>query len=158
MDDTGNLLLRSLPANEFALLAPHMERIAFSVDDGLARAGDPITSIYFPEAAIAAVLAPAQEGPRQLAVGLVGREGYIGWPLLLGDDRWPYEVIMRADRGTALRIDADAFLRIVDGHPDLRARLLRFANVFMMQMARTIVSSLVHPVERRMARAKSRLS
>lgn len=152
MDDTGNLLLRSLPADEFAALAPHLERISFAVDDQIAEFGDPIGSIYFPEAAIAAILARAEEGPRQLAVGLVGREGFIGWPLLLGDDRWPHDVVMRADRGTALRIGADTFLRITAEQPELHARMLRFANVFMMQMSRTIVSSLVHPVERRMAR------
>jgi CRP-like cAMP-binding protein len=151
-DDIGNLLLRSLPDEDRNLLIPHLERVPFQVDDVIAQAGEPITSICFPEAAIAAVLDAVEEGPRRLAVGLVGREGFLGWPLLMGDDRWPHDVVMRADSGTALRIDAGHFLEILAQSDTLRVRMLRFANVFMTQMARTIVSSLVHPVERRMAR------
>ncbi len=152
MDETGNLLLRSLPKDQLELLAPHLERVTFSVDDVMAEAGQPIRFIAFPEAGIAAILSPTDEGPRKLAVGLVGREGYFGWPLLMGDDRWPHDVVMRAEGGTMLRIDADVFRGILAEHGDLGLRMLRFANVLMIQMGRTIVSSLVHPVERRMAR------
>jgi CRP-like cAMP-binding protein len=89
---------------------------------------------------------------RRYAVGLIGAEGFIGWPLLLGDDRSPYDVTMRAERGQALRISAAALILAVDASPTLRLALLRFVHVFTLQMGRTIVSSLAHPIERRMAR------
>ncbi len=79
------------------------------------------------------------------------RSGTIG-STLLGDDRWPHDVVMRAERGEALRMPADALLDAVEESGSLRRTLLRFANVFMIQMGRTIVSSLAHPIERRMAR------
>ena len=40
----------------------------------------------------------------------------------------------------------------VEASATLRSALLRFVHVFMLQMGRTIVSSLAHPIERRMAR------
>ncbi|MCE3519442.1 helix-turn-helix domain-containing protein, partial [Escherichia coli] len=46
----------------------------------------------------------------------------------------------------------DAFLACIAASDSLRDAALRFVGVFNIQMASTIVSSLVHPVERRMAR------
>jgi len=149
--DTKNLLLRSLSTHDFALLAPHLTRVPFSIGDTLSHAGDVIDSLCFPEEGIAGVL-DALEGEHRYAVGLIGAEGCIGWPLLLGTTRSPYDVVMRAERGEALRISAESFVTLAEQSTTLRLSLLRFVNVFMIQMGRTIVSSLAHSIERRMAR------
>ena len=147
----GNRLLASLSPEDFGLLAPHLEPVSFAVGDFITRAGDPIDSVCFLEQGIAGVL-DSLDDDRRYAVGLVGAEGFIGWPLVMGDDRSPYDVTMRAERGQALRMPAKALLAAVDQSPPLRMTLLRFAHVFMLQMGRTVVSSLAHSIERRMAR------
>ncbi len=147
----GNRLLASLSPEDFGLLAPHLEPVSFAVGDFITRAGDSIDSVCFLEQGIAGVL-DALDDDRRYAVGLVGAEGFIGWPLVMGDDRSPYDVTMRAERGEALRIPAKALMAAVDQSPTLRMTLLRFAHVFMLQMGRTVVSSLAHSIERRMAR------
>ena len=147
----GNLLLASLSAEDLALLMPHLTPVSFAVGDFITRAGDPIDSLCFFEQGIAGIL-DSLEDDRRYAVGLVGAEGFIGWPLLLGDGRSPYDVTMRAEHGRALRIPADAVLSAIAASPTLHRTLLRFVHVFMLQMSRTIVSSLAHPIERRMAR------
>ncbi|MGI4876425.1 MAG: Crp/Fnr family transcriptional regulator [Janthinobacterium lividum] len=146
-----NRLLASLSVSDFALLEPHLEPVFFAVGDFITRAGDPIDSFCFLEQGIAGVL-DSLDDDRRYAVGLVGAEGFIGWPLLMGDDRSPYDVTMRAERGGALRINAVKLIAAADVSPTLRQALLRFVHVFMLQMGRTIVSSLAHPIERRMAR------
>lgn len=148
---SGNQLLARLSAEDFALLAPHLKRVSFAVGEYISRAGDPIDSICFLEQGIAGVL-DSLDDDRRYAVGLVGAEGFIGWPLLMGDDRSPYDVTMRAEHGHALRISAAVLIAAVDASATLRKALLRFVQVFMLQMGRTIVSSLAHPIERRMAR------
>ncbi|MEH3100979.1 Crp/Fnr family transcriptional regulator [Sphingomonas adhaesiva] len=148
---TDNFLLQNLSAADFALIAPHLERVPFEVGDALARAGTPIEAVWFPEGAIAGVL-DALEGDHRLAIGLVGQEGFLGWPLLLGDDTWPHDGVMRAEQGHAMRLPAAVLVEATTRSDTLRQTLLRFVNVFMLQMGRTIVSSLAHPVERRMAR------
>ncbi len=147
----GNRLLASLSPEDFGLLAPHLESASFAVGDFITRAGDPIESVCFLEQGIAGVL-DSLDDDRRYAVGLVGAEGFIGWPLVMGDDRSPYDVTMRAERGLALRIPAKALLAAIDKSPALHLALLRFAHVFMLQMGRTVVSSLAHSIERRMAR------
>ena len=148
---TGNAILERLSVRDRALLEPHLERTTFAVGDAIVRAGEAIETVCFFEEGIAGVL-DALEGDRRYAVGLVGSEGFVGWPLLLGDDRSPWDVVMRAEHGRALRIPASAFLSAVDASPSLRMACLRFVQTVTVQMGRSIVSALAHPVERRMAR------
>ena len=147
----GNALLCVLSEADRAALVPHLEMVPFRNGDMIARAGDPADSICFPLTGIAAVL-DSLEGDRRYAVALVGNEGFIGWPLLLGDGRWPHDVVMRAEHGLALRLSAEALQGTLAEHPEIRTVLLRFVGVLMTQMSRTIVSSLAHSIERRMAR------
>jgi CRP-like cAMP-binding protein len=154
-DRTGGLmdnrLLASLSSQDLALLRPHLQPVTFAVGDFIARAGAQIDSICFLEQGIAGVL-DSLDDDRRYAVALVGAEGFIGWPLLMGSDRSPYDVTMRAERGRALRVPAEALLAAADQSATLRLALLRFVHVLMLQMGRTIVSSLAHAVDRRMAR------
>jgi CRP-like cAMP-binding protein len=59
---------------------------------------------------------------------------------------------MRAEDGVAMRLRTDHLLTAIEAHPSIRTVLLRFTGVLMNQMTRTIVSSLAHSIERRMAR------
>jgi CRP-like cAMP-binding protein len=146
-----NALLRILSEADRAALVPHLEMVPFRNGDMIARAGDPADNICFPLSGIAAVL-DSLEGNRRYAVALVGNEGFIGWPLLLGDGRWPHDVVMRAEHGVALKLSAEALQGTSAEHPEIPTVLLRFVGVLMTQMSRTIVSSLAHSIERRMAR------
>ncbi len=146
-----NGLLRRLPARDLALLTPHLTPAPFANGDVIARSGEPIETVCFLLEGIAGVL-DALEADRRYAVGLVGSEGFLGWPTLLGDDRRPHDLVMRAEHGEALRMPTGALLAAVDASPTLRRVLLGFANIFMIQMSRTILSSLAHTIDRRMAR------
>ncbi|MET0373439.1 MAG: Crp/Fnr family transcriptional regulator [Rhizorhabdus sp.] len=147
----GNQLLRLLAEADFALLAPHLERVELEVSAVLTRVGEPIDMICFPEGGVIGFADVLGSGER-LAVALTGREGFVGWPLVLGNDRWPHEAIVRAERCTALRIEAAVLLSIMRDNDRIRRLLLGYTSSLTAQMARTIVSNLIHPVEARTAR------
>jgi len=149
--EVGNTLLRILPPEDFAALAPHLKRVPLARNAILAHAGDPIAQLCFPEAGVIG-FADVLESGQRLAVALTGREGFVGWPLVLGNDRWPHEAIVRASNGPALRIDAAELMAILDSNNRIRTLLLRYASSLVTQMGRTIVSNLIHPVESRAAR------
>lgn len=149
--EVGNRLLQLLAPEDYELLAPHLRRIPLDLNAKLASAGTPIEELCFPEAGVIGFADVLPDGQR-LAVALTGREGFVGWPLLLGNDRWPHEAIVRAEHGTALRIAAADLTRILRTSDRLRTMLLRYISSLTAQMARTIVSNLIHPVERRTAR------
>ena len=147
----GNLLLRRLDEADFLRLEPYMERVPLELGADLAKAGEEIETVCFPEGAVAGFLDVLGDG-RRLTVGLVGKEGFVGWPMLMGDDRWPYDVTGTAETSTALRLEARHLRKAVDESAALRDLLLRYMATFMTQMGRTIVSNLIHSVERRTAR------
>ena len=119
--------------------------------DELAAAGEPIEAACFMEGAVAGFLDVLGDG-RRVTIGLVGREGCIGWPLLMGYDRWPYDVRVVAEAATALRVDASRLRAVANRSAGLHALMLRFAGTFVAQMGRTIVSNSIHSTERRTAR------
>lgn len=149
--ETGNRLLRALGRADYALIEPHLARVPFAIGDEVAVAGERIGWVCFPEAGIAGIL-DRTEGDRRLAIGLVGSEGMVGWPLLLGEECWPHDVAMRAEACTAIRIAAPALLAAVEESASLRQTLLRFAHVFGVQVGQSVCSALIHPIDRRMAR------
>ena len=147
----GNTLLQALSPADFALLEPHLRRVPLTRNSILAHAGDPIDQLCFPEAGVIG-FADVLESGQRLAVALTGREGFVGWPLVLGNDRWPHEVIVRAESGTALKIGAAELLTVLASSDRVRTLLLRYSSILMTQMARTIVSNLIHSIESRAAR------
>lgn len=149
--DVDNELLRRMDAADFARLQPYLERVPLQIGTLIAAAGSPIDVVCFPEGGIVEFADVLQDG-RRLAVGLVGREGFVGWPLLMGADRWSYEAVVRAENGTALRLKSDQLREAASASLGLQTLLLRYAHSFVAQMGRTIVSNLIHPVVRRTAR------
>ena len=147
----GNALLRRMPAADYERLRPHLSRTSVACGDVVAVAGEPVGVVCFLEGGVAGFLDVLRDG-RRVAVGVVGRDGFVGWPLLMGNDRWPYDVQLRAAGTTAIRVDAQRVAELVASSPASRDLLLRFAGVFMAQMGRTIVSNLINSVDRRAAR------
>src|SRR5436190_13124238 len=81
----------------------------------------------------------------------VGREGYLGAPILHQVGITPYRVTAQIAM-TALRIEAKAFLSEVNRESPLREMLLRYAHVVETQLVQAVVCNLTHTVEQRMAR------
>jgi CRP-like cAMP-binding protein len=84
-------------------------------------------------------------------VGVVGREGFVGLPLLLGGDGDDLEGMVQAP-GTALRMGAAAFRTVLEDVPALRTLLLRYALVHHGQVARTAACNGRHHTDQRLAR------
>jgi CRP-like cAMP-binding protein len=149
--EVGNRLLQLLAPEDYHLLAPYLQRVPLEPGAVLAHAGDRIEDLCFPEAGVIGFVDVLADGQR-LAVALTGKDGFVGWPLLLGNDRWPHEAIVRAERGNALKIAVADLRDAMEASERIRTVLLRYTSSLTAQMTRTIVSNLIHPVERRTAR------
>ncbi len=144
-----NLLLSRLSASDFALLEPHLEPVDLPVRKVLERRGKPIKAIYFPESGFASVVADG--GKRPIEVGLIGREGMTGLPVILGNDRNSNEVFIQS-AGKGRCISAGDLRKAIEKSPSLHLTLLRFAHVFLEQTMRTAVANGRSKVEERLAR------
>ena len=85
MPNSSNKLLASLSTNDFDLLKPHLEPVTLGIRKNLEKPNQRISAAYFPESGFASVVA-VQRG-KQVEVGLIGREGMTGLPIVLGNHR-----------------------------------------------------------------------
>ena len=145
-----NRLIAALsPASRRHLLAS-CERVTLRFADVLCESGTPVRHVYFPTASIVSLLVPVA-GRSGLEVGLVGNEGLLGIPLMLGVNTWPLRAIVQG-AGTAWRMDAASFRRELDFSGGLRRQLNRYLYVSMQQLAQSVACSRFHIVEARLAR------
>src|SRR5829696_4456044 len=76
-----NHVLRSLPAAEFEMLRPHLERRQLEQEQVLYEPGERIAAVYFPQTAAVSLMGVTSE--TAVEVALVGSEGVIGTPCAL---------------------------------------------------------------------------
>lgn len=117
----------------------------------LARAGEPIDTIFVPHTAIVSVARQTALDPVPLTVALIGYEGVVGWPALMGVPTWPHQalVVSSGEIGCILRDDLMAACR---AHSALSATLFRVMHNHTLQLAQSVVANLGHSAERRLAR------
>jgi CRP-like cAMP-binding protein len=111
---------------------------------------EPITAVHFPESGWASMLALLADG-RSAEVGVVGSEGMVGLPLLLGSDSSHVESMVQAS-GTMLRLGAGAFRQALEQSPTLRTLLLRYTLAFQQQVTQTAACNGHHALDQRLAR------
>ena len=146
----GNLLLAGLPdADRQRLIADHAP-IDLTFSETLSEPGDRIRHVYFPIDSFVSLIAPGT-GRAQLEIGLVGNEGMLGVPLLLGVSVSPLRALVQG-AGRAWRVNTTTFLRELEANSGLRAALNRYLYVFLAQTMQTATCARFHPVEARLAR------
>lgn len=145
-----NRLLAALPPGDLARLWPRLEPVEFDLREVIQVSDQPITAVHFPESGWASMMALLVDG-NSAEVGIVGFDGMVGLPLLLGSDRSPTEGMIQAP-GTFLRLGADAFREELDRSAPLRRLLLRYALAFQAQVTQTAACNGHHALDQRLAR------
>ena len=146
----GNILLRRLTPADRALLAPHLVELAVEVGQSLLAADAVLDAIYFPDTALISVEETVALD-RSVEVAIVGREGLVGWTALLGSETSSHSAVARMRRGTLLRLELNPLRAACARSPSLRAALLQFVHVILVQMARAIAAHLHHSLDQRLA-------
>lgn len=145
-----NRLLAALLRDEYEGLLPKLELVRFPRSRILYEAGELVHYAYFPNSGMVSLLAITEDGST-IEMGTVGREGYLGGPILHQVGITPYRVTAQMPM-TALRMEAKTFLSALNRECPLREMLLRHAHVVETQLVQAVVCNLTHTVEQRMAR------
>jgi CRP-like cAMP-binding protein len=145
-----NRLLTSLPPADFGRLAASLTPVTLSLKQFLVEADEPIGAAYFIETGIISYL-NYLEGGEALEIGLIGSEGMLGLPLILGVDQAPVGAMVQL-KGIALRIGPAALRQAFNESETLRTRLLRYMQAFHIQVSQTAVCNSHHTLEERLIR------
>jgi CRP-like cAMP-binding protein len=145
-----NRILSALPAEEYERISPRLKNVALSTGQVLYRPEEAIEHVYFPLSGTISITAVMSDGS-EVEVGMVGREGMLGLPLVLGTDTAPLKALVQVPDG-ALRLRADLFMQELERGEGLRRLLLRYAQAFFVQTAVTAACNRLHPLGGRLAR------
>jgi CRP-like cAMP-binding protein len=145
-----NSLLAALPRKSYLRLLPGLEPVELVFGEVLYEAGDPIRDVYFPTQSLVSLLTLV-EGHLALEVGMVGREGMVGVPLVLGADASPVRALVQG-AGPALKMDAQRFRNELKASPPLQREVQRYIYAMMVQISQTAGCNRFHVVEARLAR------
>ena len=147
----GNRLLAAVPPEDLRRLAPACRCVEFGLHEVLSPADTLLRYAYFPERGVISIVGRDKRGERT-EIALVGPEGFLGAPLILGDGRWPYESFVQLGDLHAVRVDADALVAAAEASAGLRGLLLRAVQVQMVQVAEGLVSASWQRIPARLAR------
>jgi CRP-like cAMP-binding protein len=145
-----NLILLGLPADELSAAVKKLEFVELPTHFVLHEAGEPITHAYFIDSGLASVLNVMTDG-KSVEVGLAGKEGFIGLPLVVGLSTGPTQTIMQV-AGSAHRMTAADFKVLLLHAPVLEKSLNRYAQTLGMQATHVAACNRLHEVEERLAR------
>ena len=89
-----NHLLRALPGADLERLQPHFERCEFPIRTVLLETNSVIEHVYFPDSGTVSMLTELEDAAR-IEVGMIGSEGMVGLPVLLGSEISPFQAIVQ---------------------------------------------------------------
>ena len=144
-----NRLLASLPSEEQARLSSLMRLVQLKRNQPLYLAGQPIASVYFPLTAVISFTCILEDG-RGAELCAVGREGMVGLPSVLEAQSSPFEASVQI-AGTAQQLSARVLRDEAARFWPLQARLLRYQQAFLDQIAQSVACGRHHTVSQRMA-------
>ena len=146
----ANRLLAALPRKDYRRLRPFLEPIKLPFAEVLYEPQARIRHVYFPSDCLVSMLTSV-EADRVAEVGLVGPEGMIGVPVVLGAAVSPFRAVVQGG-GSAMRMEIADFRREFSESAALQGELFLFTHKMMIQIAQTAACNRFHVVTQRMAR------
>jgi CRP-like cAMP-binding protein len=146
-----NHLLGSLQRADLALLQALLVPVKLRFRQRLQSANRRVKAAYFLDSGLASVVAIANGSRSQAEVAVIGCEGMVGLPIVLGARRSPCEIFIQVE-GHGHCIPADDLTDAMRQSPDLRETLLRYAHVFSVQASYTALANAQGKLEERLAR------
>jgi CRP-like cAMP-binding protein len=143
-----NRVLASLPKAELNRLERHLSPVTLeqevTLSDGKATHG------YFLEEGMASTVVTLEDGGT-VEVGVVGCEGIIGIPILLGTGPGPGRTFIQI-AGSGYRIKAQELKEEFERPGQFRLQVQKFMQAFLVQASQTAACNRLHNIEERLAR------
>jgi CRP-like cAMP-binding protein len=145
-----NEILLDLPPKEIDTLLPKLEFVRLKLHQVLHEAGETLKSGYFCNSGMFSVLTVTPDG-KHVEVGLIGKEGFAGIPLIAGFRTSHTRAVVQAE-GTAFRVDASILKTALQQCRRLERKLQRHSQLMAMQVEQIATCNRLHGVEERLAR------
>lgn len=145
-----NRILGQLSSKEWERLQPELEHVRLSFKEPLVDQGRPIESVYFVNSGVISIVTDMKDGT-VVETSTVGREGFIGLPVVLGASKSPWRAFCQIP-GDAFCMSARALATEVARGGTLDRFIRRYAGAAMSFLAQSAACNRAHSLEERMAR------
>ena len=145
-----NRILAGLPRKEYARILPSLVRVTLKSGQVLYEPGGIMQTAYFLETAVVSVLSLAEDGT-SLEVSVVGDEGMIGVPIVLGSRGLPYKTIVQGS-GDAWRMKAEALRKEFYLCGPLHKLILHYLHTVIVHLSQSSACNRFHTVQQRLCR------
>jgi CRP-like cAMP-binding protein len=145
-----NRLLAALSADDYALLAPHLQPLDLEKGRLLYDPGDAITTVYFPQDAVISLMTLMESG-EAIESATIGREGALGLMAAVA----PRESLSRAIiqvPGRATRMPATVLAEVWKKSAAVRDLIDRHSEALYGHAIQSVACNALHSVEARFCR------
>ncbi len=148
---TMNRLIMMLPPECQERLRPLLTPVTLEYRKPLYEAGERIENVFFLYEGVASLVSTMMNGDAA-EVGTIGNEGFVGYPVLMGDTTaGPTNVYIQVP-GSGVYMPAATFRREVDDNATFRHVLLRYGHAFFNQVAQSAACAHLHKLDERCCR------
>jgi CRP-like cAMP-binding protein len=145
-----NRILGALSANDYARILDDLELVQLELGQVLYESGDSLSHIYFPVTCLASLIFTTRKGATA-ELAIIGNDGLVGIPLVLGGDTTTHRVVVQS-AGAAYRARVAVIRWELDQGREFQHLALRFTQAVMTQMAQSIVCNRHHAVDQQLCR------
>jgi CRP-like cAMP-binding protein len=139
-----------LPRKERALLLSKSEFLTLAARTILAEMSEQIESCYFLNSGVVSIIQLMKDG-KSVEVGLTGREGFVGLPIIVGYRTSPTRAIVQIE-ATGYKIGAQDLKNSLGSCPKLNGALQRYSQELAIQANQIAACNRLHEVDERLAR------
>ncbi len=145
-----NHLLAAVPRQTYQRMLPGLKPVHLTYGQVLYEPAGQIEHVYFPNNCLVSLLTAVDKN-RTLEVGMVGYEGMVGMPMVLGIGVSAVRALVQGS-GTAMRMTAARFRAEFKQNLPLQRALFRYTHLLMAQVSQTAACNRFHRAEARLAR------
>ena len=143
-----NRILAHLPDATLTALRPHLKVRHVEQYAVLQEQQRKIHSIYFIESGMANLFTFSDH--RRVEIGIVGRYGFVGVPIVLGRTCAAHQCVMEVE-GDAVEVNAREVRRWMRRYPGVRLQLMKFVQALLVQNSQMSLCNIIHPLNERLA-------
>jgi CRP-like cAMP-binding protein len=145
-----NHILAKLKKDSLKVLLLSMELVEFDIREPLYEPNTLIDTAYFPDTGMISIVCLTTDGP-SIEAATVGREGFVGVPLILGATTTPTKAFCQVP-GLCWSVSAADLLRHVEIDAEFSLLLRQYAQTVFDLMAQSTACNCLHSIEERCAR------
>lgn len=145
----SNLILDSLPVEISKLISASLRPVMLRKEQFVYQEGDRLDFVYFPITAVVSEFKMLEDG-RMVEIAVTGNDGAIGLSSIYSDSHVAPNCTQVSQAGTAGRIDAVSFERLLRSNEAFRRGLNKYVDLYIKQISQKSICNMYHSVKERL--------